>query len=126
MIVAETKKDHGATNLYVKSAFDLKGTEMQDNQELATIGRSPLEKTHGDILPWVPSTQAIQVPSQSLSSTDFLSVQYKETEVVFLMYNAEKSIFDTTVWPQNARYGRAMYMKGPLLAYVMENTGDSH
>ena len=96
---------------------------MLPNQELATIGRSPQEATYGDILTWVPATQQVQVPSQLVTSKNFLTVAYMETEVVFLLYNPEKSIFDPSVWPQTARYGRSMILKDNLLTYVVENTG---
>lgn len=99
---------------------------MLANQEIATVGRAPLEATFGDILTWIPATQSVQVPSQLVTSKDFLSVQYKETEVVFLLYNADTFIFDPSIWPQTTRYGRSMILKDKLLAYVIENTGRIH
>ena len=116
---------NAAGKLYIKAAFDLKDVQFKQGKQYGVIGRDPLQASPDDLMTWKPSHLALRSPSKMLTSFDFLTVEDQQIMVIFLLYSNDKSIFDSSIWPMNARWGRNLLLKDSILKFVLDKSIDS-
>ena len=122
ILIAKTSTDRNNKRLQVSVAIDLSGHTMQIGQRFLVVGRHESETEANDIIPFIPTSPALQLVNKQLNAYNWLEIEPKRYMVIFLVHSPDKKIFeDQTIWPFKMGHHRMTNMGDELQHYLLSN-----